>query len=295
MQGAIVEGYFQFQPQRHDAEEKRVLGVKLKAGRGIEDGEQVLDIVSRHPSTAKFIATQLARRFVSDTPPASLVQRAAATFTKTDGDLREVVRVIITSPEFFSTEAYRAKLKSPFEVVVSALRAVGAPADVTPRSAQMVELLGQRIFGRQTPDGWPETGEEWINTGAILNRINFGLALAAGRVPGSNPARWPLPAGVRQMSKDAQVDAVVSAFLGGEVSPETRAILVSGNNPLLESAVVDSSMSMRIPPDTSGVSTIDPMVQRQARAGRAFQQLPPLEGIPLIVGLALGSPEFQRR
>ena len=129
-------GEFGFNPQMHDAGTKIVLGHKLAPGRGVEDGEDVLDIVSRHPSTAKYIAFKLARRFVSDTPPAELVERAARTFRRTDGDIRDVVRTIVTSPEFFSHAAYRSKVKSPFEVVVSALRALGAPPDGTLRTAQ---------------------------------------------------------------------------------------------------------------------------------------------------------------
>jgi uncharacterized protein (DUF1800 family) len=293
--GATIEGRFMFRSQVHDAEPKTVLGVKLKGGRGIEDGEQVLDIISGHPSTAKHIARKLAIRFISDKPPQSIVDRAAATFTKTGGDLREVVRTIVTSDEFFSSAAYRAKVKSPFEVVVSALRVVNAPADPTPQTAQFTARLGQAVFGRQTPDGWPETGDEWINTGSILNRINFGLQLASGQVPGANQALWPLPEGVRRQPREAQVDAVVAAFLGGEVSPETRAILVSGNNPMLNSAVDTTESMMRPPPDTAGVTGLDAMAIRRGRAGRAFGPLPPLEGVPLIVGLALGSPEFQRR
>src|SRR5688572_17861412 len=135
-------GTFVFRPDVHDAEAKVVLGHQLKAGRGIEDGEQVLDILARHPSTAKFIARKLAVRFVSDEPPQTLVDRAAATFTRTKGDIREVVRTIVTSPEFFSRTAFRAKVKSPFEVVVSTMRALGSAPDPTPRSAQLVARLG---------------------------------------------------------------------------------------------------------------------------------------------------------
>ncbi len=121
---------------------------------------------------------------MSDTPPQALVDRAAATFTRTNGDIREVVRTIVTSPEFFSRAAFRAKVKSPFEVVVSTMRALDAPPDATPRTAQLVARLGQPIFGHQAPNGWPETSEPWMNTGAILNRINFGMAAAANRDSG---------------------------------------------------------------------------------------------------------------
>lgn len=178
------EGAFVFRPAAHDADAKTVLGQELKAGRGIEDGEEVLDIVARHPSTARHITRKLAVRFVSDTPPASLVDRCAAVFQSKDGNIRETLQCVITSPEFFSKAAYRAKVKTPFELVASAFRATGAVPDGTPRAAQIVTRLGQPIFGRQTPDGWPDVGEEWMNAGAMVNRVNFGLTLASRRVPG---------------------------------------------------------------------------------------------------------------
>jgi uncharacterized protein (DUF1800 family) len=289
---------FLFTPLSHDAGEKTVLGVRLRAGRGVEDGEQVLDILAKHPSTARFIAQKLAVRLVADEPPEALVARAAAVFTQTSGDLREVVRTIVTSPEFFAADAYRAKVKSPFEVVVSALRATGAAPDRTPQTATLIATLGQPVFGRQTPDGWPETGDEWINTGAILNRINFGMALAAGRVPGANQRTWPLAPELRRAPREEQVDAVIAAFLGGEASAETRAILIAGNNPLADRTVEDEQMMggmQRRPPPGRDVTGVDPQEFMRAQGGRAFQQLPKLEGLPQIVGLALGSPEFQRR
>src|SRR5438309_4313657 len=175
-----------FRPQVHDAGEKTVLGHKLRAGRGMEDAEDVLDILARSPATAHFISFKLARRFVSDTPSKALVDHAAQVYLKTDGDIREVLKAIITSPEFFSQQAFHSKVKSPFEVVVSAMRALDAAPDSTPRTAQMIAYLGQPIFGHQAPNGWPETGESWMNTGAILNRINFGMAAASGRLPGAD-------------------------------------------------------------------------------------------------------------
>src|SRR5581483_9766874 len=186
-------GGFVFRPEQHDAGEKTVLGHELPGGRGIQDGEEVLDIVARHPSTARFIVTKLARHFVSDDPPADLVDRCAGEFTRTDGDIRETLRCIITSPEFFSRSAYRAKVKTPFELVASALRALDAPADTSPRYANLVAQLGQPIYGHLTPEGWPDRGDAWMNTGAILNRINFGVRLAAGQVPGVRLVNW-LPA-----------------------------------------------------------------------------------------------------
>jgi uncharacterized protein (DUF1800 family) len=251
---------FVFRPEIHDAGKKVVLGHVLPAGRGIEDGEAVLDIVARDRHTAHFIAHKLATRFVGDEPPAALVDRATRTFLETDGDIREVVRTIVTSTEFFSRSAYRSKVKSPFELVASALRAVGAQPDTTMRSAQMVAYLGAPIFGHQAPNGWPETGEAWMNSGAILNRINFGLGLAAGRVPGATVSHWSEAERLRSATREQQMDAVVAAFLGGQASPDTREILLNGENPL---AAKLASMQ--------------------------------LNGLAQVVGLAIGAPEFQRR
>lgn len=259
-------GVFYFNPAVHDAGEKTVLGHRLRADRGLADGEDVLDIVARHAATARHIATKLVRRFVSDDPPPELVDRAAEVFTRTDGDIREVVRTIITSSEFFSSAAFRAKVKTPFEVVVSALRALDAQPDPTPRTAQVVSQLGQPIYGRQTPDGWPDVASEWMGTGAILNRINFGLTAGAGRLPGARPLAWPGAPDLINAPRTQQVDAVIQMFLGGRVSPETREILLNGSNPLQQGTARDEDGA-----------------------------IPPARGLAQLVGLAIGAPEFQRR
>jgi len=255
-------GTFVFRPAMHDAGEKIVLGHTLPAGRGIEDGEEVLDIVSRSPATAHFIAAKLVRRFVSDSAPPALVDRVAQTFARSGGDIRECLRVIFTSQEFFSRAAYKAKVKSPFELVVSALRVVGAQPDSTPRTAQMVAKLGEPLYGHLAPNGYPERGDAWINTGAILQRINFGLAVAAGRVPGASLATWPDGRALATQPREAQVDGVIRTILAGEASPDTRKVLELGVNPMAG----DSASSNARP-----------------------------EGFANIVGLALGAPEFQRR
>jgi len=172
-------GQFEFRPEWHDAGPKMVLGHALPAGQGLADGETVLDVVARHPATARFIARKLCVRFVSDSPPPALVDRAAATFMRTDGDIREVVRTIVTSHEFYAAVTSRTKVKSPFEFVVSAFRAMNAPPDTTPRAAQTVGNLGEPLFGHVAPNGYPETGEEWMNAGALLNRVKFVLGLKA--------------------------------------------------------------------------------------------------------------------
>jgi uncharacterized protein (DUF1800 family) len=296
-------GGFVFRPAMHDAGDKLVLGHRLGAGRGMEDGEQVLDIVASHPSTARFIATKLARRFVSDDPPSSLVDRAAETFRRTEGDIREVVRTIVTSEEFFASTAYRAKVKSPFELVVSALRAMNATPDMTPRSAQVVARLGQPLFLHQAPNGWPERGDAWINTGAILNRINFGLAMAGGAIPGARPERWPRYAELASAPRAAQVDGVIASVLGGEASVDTRRILEAGVNPLAKECAGAPGAGRGSPsgradcasPATDSVVMQDDMAPVTRRGRDPLSRPVNLDGLNEIIGLALGAPEFQRR
>jgi uncharacterized protein (DUF1800 family) len=301
-------GGFIFRPQVHDAGEKVVLGHKLAAGRGMEDAEDVLDILARSPVTARFISFKLARRFVSDSPSKALVDHAAQVYLRTDGDIREVLRSIITSPEFFSQQAFRSKVKSPFEVVVSAMRALNAAPDSTPRGAIVIAFLGQPIFGHQAPNGWPETGASWMNTGAILNRINFGMAVAAGRLPGVSVRALPALDTIRSAPRDRQVDVVVATILNGMASPDTRAVLMSGDHPLLANGAGGRAVRDMSPADTNidtGMGEMDDKAarvrpnqnaggRRAALEGRGFANIPQLTGLAQIVGLALGSPEFQR-
>jgi uncharacterized protein (DUF1800 family) len=291
-------GGFIFRPQVHDAGEKVVLGHKLAGGRGEEDAEDVLDMLAKSPATARFISFKLARRFVSDSPSKALVDRATQTYLRTDGDIREVVRTIVTSPEFFSQQAFHSKVKTPFEVVVSAARALDAPPDSTPRSAQMIAYLGQPIFGHQAPNGWPETGDAWMNTGAILNRINFGMAAAAGRLPGIDIRAVPALDTIRSAARDRQVDAVVATILNGMVSPDTRAVLLSGEHPMLADGAATGVQDMSPADDTSPSMESGKREavggKRVALQGRGLGNIPQLNGLQQIVGLALGSPEFQR-
>ena len=175
-----------------------MLGHRIKAGGGEHDGEEVLDILATHPSTARFISTKLARRFVSDTPPPALVDRAANTFRDTDGDLREVMTTILTSPEFLSPDAYRAKVKTPFEFVVSALRATGADVNDARPLVRALQQLGMPLYQCQPPTGYKDTADAWVNTGALVNRMNFALALASGRLPGVRIHGAPPPESVSE-------------------------------------------------------------------------------------------------
>jgi uncharacterized protein (DUF1800 family) len=219
-------GSFQFDGDVHDNDPKVVLGKTITAG-GKRDGEQVLDLLAAHPATATFIATKLARRFISDEPPAAVVQRAAKVFTDTKGDLREVTRAIITSPEFFSTEARRAKVKTPLEFVASAVRASETNVVNPQPLVQALKTLGMPLYGAQPPTGWGDTAEDWINTGALLNRLNFALQLAGGQMRG-------VRVNVRSLApntSEASRNAVVDALLLGVASDATRGTLAKAESP----------------------------------------------------------------
>ena len=177
-------GAFAFNQRVHDDGEKTFLGVKIAKGGGISDGEKVLDMVAHHAATARFIAKKLAMRFVADDPPASLVERMAETFRRTDGDLRAVMKTMLESKEFFSQGAYLGKLKSPLEVVASAVRAVSGEVDYAFPLANQVAQLGEPLYRKQEPTGYSNSSKEWLNSGGLLARMNFALQLADNKIPG---------------------------------------------------------------------------------------------------------------
>jgi len=210
---------FVFAGFMHDPDEKEVLGHKIAAG-GEQDGLQVIDILAHHPSTAKFISKKLAQRFVADDPPQPLIDRMALTFTKTDGDLRAVYQTMFSSPEFLSDGAWTAKMKSPLEMVVSAVRSLNA--DVTDAAAltQKIQELGEPLYGKVEPTGYSNTGESWMSTAGVLGRINFATALVSGQVPGVK-----IDAALLE-GKD--VTAIAHELLSREPSPESREAMVKG-------------------------------------------------------------------
>ncbi|HTL03669.1 MAG TPA: DUF1800 domain-containing protein [Vicinamibacterales bacterium] len=207
-------GGYRFDPRMHDNGEKNVLGHIIKAGGGEKDGEQVLDILAQHPSTARFISTKLARRFVGDEPSAALIDRASKRFLDTHGDLREVVRTILTSPEFFAPGAYRAKVKTPFEFLVSALRAADADIRGPAGLIRSMQQLGMPLYQAQPPTGYADTADAWVNTGGLVSRMNFALSLVKNQVQGVRVALPTEPL-------DAARDRLVKTVLQGQVSDAT--------------------------------------------------------------------------
>jgi uncharacterized protein (DUF1800 family) len=221
-------GGFAFRAQVHDPGPKTILGVTFPAGGGEAEGNRVLDLLARHPSTAHHIAFQLAQRLVADEPPAALVDRAAKKFLDTDGDLREVVRTIVTSPEFFAADDYGAKVKTPLEFVVSAARATNASVDnVQPLIAALRNQLGMPPYGCVPPTGYSMTADAWVNTGALLSRMNFALQLVSNQMRG-------LRVDVASLAPTVDDDTrarVVQTLFAGQVSTSTTQTLAKAQNP----------------------------------------------------------------
>src|SRR5882724_1877112 len=277
------QGLFLYRPGLHDDGEKIVLGHRILAGGGIADGERVLDILAKHPATARFIATKLARRFISDEPPQSVIDKAAAVFLKTDGSIRETLRAIVSSPEFFSTSAYRAKVRSPLEYVAAAMRATAAETDGDRPVLDLIGRMGQPLFGRITPDGYSDRAEQWLSSGAMVVRLNFANALATNRIKGTTIDSTKLLNGIDQANKDAVTVRLISLTVMGDVSSATRTTL--GKNTSTEALVIQP------PPGTANVSV--------GFTGNGTPQQPPprqVTGyIPEMSTLLIGSPDFQQR
>jgi len=275
-----VEGLFLYRPGLHDDGEKVVLGHKILAGGGIADGERVLDILATHPSTARFIATKLARRFISDDPPPAVIDRAAAVFLKTDGSIRETLRAIITSPEFFSPAAYRAKVRSPFEYTAAALRATSAETDGDRPVLDFVGRMGQPLFGRITPDGYSDRAEQWLSSGAMVARLNFAAALAGNRLKGTRIDPAGVLPGADLTRKDEVASRLIQLMLTGDASAETHAALEKIWKSEAETFLPAGNPATLVP------ASYAPNTQSPAASA---------DYISALMALLIGSPEFQRR
>jgi len=207
----------------HDRGEKTVLGAEFPSGHGKDEGMRLLGMLAAHPSTAHYISGKLCARFVSDAPPDGCVDNAVGAWKRSGGELREILRAIFHSPDFWAQANRSAKVKSPLEFVVSAVRAVGGAPDTTPRLAGAVGRLGQPLYQHTAPNGYPEHEKDWVNSGALLNRMNFAMQLAANRLPGVTvDLDRLLPA---TADHAALVDAVDRLVLGGKMTPRTRSVI----------------------------------------------------------------------
>jgi len=257
---------FVFRPRMHDAGGKVILGTRLAAGGGEAEGDQVLARLARHPATARFIAGKLVRRFVADEPPPTLVDRVAATFRATDGDVKEMLRTIVASPEFWSPDARSAKIKKPFEYVASAVRAVGGRVETQGGHAlaRAAAEIGEPLYDAQPPTGHPDRAEAWVNAGALLARMNFALALTQGRLAGVS-VDLPRLIGDAAGPPESTLGRLLTAILHGQATAETRSVLTAQLG--------------------------EPQIRRQTLDDRG----PVIPDVEKLAALVIGSPEFQRR
>ena len=184
-QGAATPSGFYFDASRHDSSDKVFLGQTIKGG-GIEEGEQALDILARHPATARHISYKLAQYFVADEPPASLVDQLTKRFLDTDGDISAVLNTLFHSSEFLNPKYYNAKFKTPYQYVISAIRSTDTKVQNFRPVFDFLTQMGMPPYGCQTPDGYKNTEEAWLNPDSLLRRINFTTALASGRFSGGS-------------------------------------------------------------------------------------------------------------
>lgn len=285
----IESGEFYFNARLHDNGEKIVLGQKVNEG-GIGDGLKVIDILVKSPATAKFIARKLAVKFVNDNPSEALVEKVANAFNKSNGDIKTTLRALFTSDEFYAPENYRAKIKTPFEVVVSSLRALDADTNASPAVLGLLQKMGEPLYGYQAPTGYPDTAEDWVNTGALLERMNFAVALSSNRIRGTRVNLKNFEA----TNKEQILSKAIDGILEGEISPGTKASLLKQiEQPLIEPKLEEQSEDSNIMENASM-----PRGQGRRNMQNARNQLLPPSGnaeVFKVIGLLLGSPDFQRQ
>ncbi|MFZ0733047.1 MAG: DUF1800 family protein [Candidatus Sulfotelmatobacter sp.] len=257
-------GGFVFDPRKHEPGPKFVLGRRIKPN-GEAEGREVLHMLATSPQTAHFISLKLAQRFVSDDPPPALVDRMAKTFEKKKGDIREVLSTLFHSPEFWDESSYRAKVKTPFEFVASAVRATGADVENAMPLARQLNTMGMPLYGAQPPTGYSMKAETWVSSSALLNRMNFALALTTGKVHGVKIDTAQLEGSPPSNDSVAVLSAMEATLLASEVSKQTHDSIVAQMETPSKPAPVQGNMPAK-PPDAG-----------------------------TIAGLLLGSPEFQRR
>lgn len=292
--GFVHEGDFLFTPNRHDNGEKTVLGKHFAANGGYNDGVELLQMLSKHPSTGKFIAKKLAVRFVSDNPPASLLTKMEKAFNHTNGNIREVLITMVSSPEFWSSASLREKTKSPFELAISSVRALDAQINQPVQLYNWANKMGQRMYAYQAPTGFPDKAQYWINSGALLTRMNFGLALASGRIPG---VRVDLAA--LNHNREPESAAAALTVYSKIIMPERNlSTTIKQLTPMLTQTdlaqKVAAAAAKSMPADSlnNSMSADDGYVKKRKPVQT---NAPDNQMLAQVVGIIIGSPEFQRR
>ena len=293
--GFVREGDFMFVPTRHDNSEKIVLGKKFAAGGGYQEGVALLKMLAHHTSTAKFIAKKIAIRFVSDHPPQSLIDKMSASFLKNNGDIKMVLLAMVNAPEFWSAEALREKTKSPFEFAISAVKVLDATINQPYQLYNWITKMGQQMYNYQAPTGFPDQGQYWINTGSLLNRMNFGLALSAQKIPGISFDLMALNNHHEPESVDDALLVYSKIFMPErKLTATIERLKPMVNTPNLETKVANAAtkytsnttMDMADPTALPKEEQTKQTAAAEANKNTMFSQ---------VIGVIIGSPEFQRK
>jgi uncharacterized protein (DUF1800 family) len=302
---ATTEGDFLFLAVRHDQQEKTVLGKKYPSNGGLNEGLEVLHQLATHSSTARFICKKIATRFVCDTPSATLVATMSDVFTKTGGDIKQTMIAMLNSREFWKKEVLRSKIKSPFELVVSTLRATNADLRNPNQLYDWCTRMGQKIYSYAAPTGFPDKASFWVNTGSLLNRMNFGLAIAAQRIPGVVMNLLALNNNHEPESVDDALQTYSAILLPGRNQKENISRLTSlvrdeALQARLDKALASTQSASTIEEDMSGAGEMmdENMVQKKGKGAK--KAMPAMEmgvsgQVAHVVGIIIGSPEFQRK
>jgi hypothetical protein len=310
----VQEDDFLFAANKHDTGEKVVLNTIFQAGGGYEEGVKLLHLLAHHPATARFISTKLATRFVSDNPPKSLIDKMANTFLKEDGDIRQVLLTMTAAPEFWKEAALREKTKSPFELAVSAVRSLGAEIQAPYPLSNWITKMGEKMYYYQAPTGFPDKGAYWINTGSLLNRMNFGLTLASGRIPGTKVNLAALNQNREPESAEAALITYSQYLLPERDLEETiKRLTPALHDPEFEKKIEEAASKTATPAELDlmvqeptkrvtgkeSKAAAKPAKQNQDRQNPAAGDLQLVSGnnilLAQVVGTILGSPEFQRK
>lgn len=299
---ATTEGDFLFLSVRHDQGEKTVLGKKYPSNGGLNEGLQVLHQLASHPSTATFICKKIATRFVCDTPSATLVKAMANAFTQSGGDIKQTMITMLNSREFWKKEVLRSKIKSPFELVVSAIRATNADLRYTNQLNDWCARLGQKNYSYAAPTGFPDKASFWVNTGSLLNRMNFGLAIGAQRIPGVAMNLLALNNNHEPESIEDALKTYSAILLPGRNQTENinRLINLVRDEALqsrLDKALASTKSTSAIEEDMTGAEM---MGEEMAPKKGKEKKMPAMEAgvsgqVAHVVGIIIGSPEFQRK
>lgn len=290
--GLIIDGDFLFRGDKHDESEKIILGKKYRGTDGYEEGVAVLNTLASHTSTAKFIATKLAIRFVSDEPSQALIKTLASTYQQTDGNIKAMIIAIVNHPDFWSKKSLREKIKSPFEFAISALRATKAQVMQPFQVFNWCSKMGQRVYYYQAPTGFPDRANFWINSGALLNRMNFGLALATQKIPGVRINLLALNNDHEPESADEALRAFSKILLPGRDNEE--------NIKRLTAMVRDANMEQKIAVAAAKTknNNMDEEGEEETRGqvtGDKEDYKKEITSMAQVVGIIIGSPEFQRK